>query len=125
MLFHGSKLDLHIQVNRLELITILDRNRIKHEQVYQAAVALYKTQLVEHAKKNLERAEKGLHPEFFPNEAPKNYKKQYERAINMLQMSDEATIRLSAIDFARFVEDDWDWKASWTNVNTSYGIDTH
>lgn len=121
MLFRGSKVDLHIQVDRLKLIETLKTNKETHVNTYKDSLKGYKVELVKHAESNLERAKAGKHPEHFPHRRPSNYEPQYTRAIKMLEMSEEKTVRLTAVDFARFVEDDWDWKEEFVATSTLYG----
>lgn len=121
MLFRGSKVDLHIQVDRLTLIKTLKDNKISHVKTYKDSLEGYKTELVKHAEHNLSLAKEGKHPEHFPHRRPSNYEPQYTRAIKMLEMSEEETVRLTAVDFARFVEDDWDWKEDFVATSTLYG----
>jgi hypothetical protein len=119
-LFRGSAVDLTISINREKLIGILTDNRQKHESHFTSAVEGYKKKLIEHAQKNLARAEKGKHPESFPRSKPVSYIPQYDRALGMLKMSDEDSVSLSAPDYVRFVEDDWDWKDTFADSSSFY-----
>jgi hypothetical protein len=122
-LFKGSKVDLTINVEREKLIDILQSNRTKHMQEFQLAMEGYRKELVRLAEENLERAKKGEYPNMLHDQKPRDYSAQYTRALGMLEMSNDKNIALSAYDYARFVEDDWDWKASFTSNVASYRRD--
>lgn len=121
MLFRGSAVDLTIKVEKGTLIDILTTNLNRHKEGHKKAVEGYKTKLIEHAQENLARAEEGKHPQSFSYHGkPKNYASQYERALGMLKLADEGPIKLSAPDYARFVEDDWDWKKEWAKASAFF-----
>lgn len=119
-LFRGSKVDLTISVDRDKLIGILTDNRQKHEAHHQQAVEGYKLKLIEHAEDNLALAKEGKHPRPFSHPSPQHYLPQYDRALGMLKLTDDEKIRLSAYDYARFVEDDWDWKDEFAKSSVFY-----
>jgi len=120
MQFKGSAVDLQISVERDKLIGILKTNREKHEAEYKKAVEGYKKTLVTHAKANLDRAESGKHPNHFPHQRPVGYLPQYDRALGMLELTTDTKVALSAWDYARFVEDDWDWKDQFVATSQAY-----
>lgn len=119
-LFRGSQVDLTITVDREKLIGILTDNRQRHEAHHRAAFEGYKKKLIEHAEDNLALAKEGKHPRSFSQPAPRHYLPQYNRALGMLKLTDDEKIRLSAYDYARFVEDDWDWKDEFAKSSVYY-----
>lgn len=119
-LFHGSKVNLTINVERNKLIGILEDNRQKHEAQYKQAVEGYKKKLIDIAEENLSRAKQGKHPEGFPGRRPQNYLPEYDRALGMLKLTEQDSIGLSAADYARFVKDDWDWKSEFARISSFY-----
>lgn len=121
MLFRGSAVDLTIKVERDTLLDILTSNLNSHKEGYKKAVEGYKKKIIEHAEENLARAKLGKHPKSFTHHGkPKTYASQYERALGMLKLAEPGPISLSAPDYARFVEDDWDWKESWARTSNYY-----
>jgi len=120
MMFQGSKVDLTISVEREKLIGILQDNRQKHEAEYEKSVEGYKKMLVTHAEANLARAKEGRHPNGFPHRRPQNYLPQYDRALGMLKLTEDKDVSLSAYDYARFVEDDWDWKDTFVASSSAF-----
>jgi len=123
MLFQGSKVDLQIQVDRLKLISTLKTNLEAHKKMHQVALKGYHDTLVRVAEKNLSLAKEKKYPDSFPHRKPTSYAEQYSRAIKMLEMSEDDKVTLSAVDFARFVEDDWDWKREFVAVSEVYRAD--
>lgn len=51
---------------------------------------------------------------------PQDYTKEYDTAIRMLEWTTDKTIELSASDFRRFVEDEWDWMEHFLISNAPY-----
>jgi len=119
-LFRGSQVDLTISVDREKLLGILMDNRQKHEAHHKAAIEGYKKKLIEIAEDNLRLAREGKHPRPFSHSTPRHYLPQYDRALGMLKLTDDAQISLSAYDYARFVEDDWDWKDEFAKSASFY-----
>lgn len=121
MLFRGSKVDLSVSVDRETLIEILKQNLSNHLDVLEAAMAGYRKELVRVAELNVQRAQDGLDPERPNGHRPRDYSAQYDRALGMLRLSDQATVSLSMQDYARFVEDDWDWSDDFAAATAMFG----
>lgn len=125
MLFQGSKVDLVINVDRVKLIEKLKANRELHKQNYEAQNDAFKKKILEYARKVMDAAENGIaYRGSMPSE-PTNYEPQYDRALGMLEISDQQTVALSSRDYARFWEDDWDWKNHFVNNSSELGAAYH
>jgi hypothetical protein len=121
MMFRGSKVDLNISIERTKLIGILKENKETHVATFNKAMEGYKEELVKVAEINLERAKEGKDPKGLRHRKPTNYAAQYDRALGMLELSTDETVKVSAYDYARFVEDDWDWKDEFVGTSQAYG----
>lgn len=121
MMFRGSKVDLSISIEREQLIQILSENKDKHVGLFHKAMEGYKKELIRLAEENLARAREGQDPKSLRHQKPTNYAPQYDRALGMLKLSADEKVTVSAYDYARFVEDDWDWKDQFVAVSAAYG----
>lgn len=114
-----------IVIKKERLKAQIEHNRTQHARMYAEAELGYRVVLSAKLKEVLA----GLDKEGpLPNmsrivrdiEAPVNYTKQYDRVLEMISYSAEETIELDSQDFARFVQDDWEWKGDWLHKNSSY-----
>lgn len=120
MQFRGSKVDLSIDVDREKLINILIENKAKHKKDFEESLGGYREALLTWAKNVLALAEMGKAPRDISPAKPESYEPQYDRALGMLKLSTSETVSLSAYDYARFVEDDWDWKDRFAATSAMY-----
>lgn len=93
-----------------DLLEKLKANREKHTEIIKEAREGY----VEEAKKallaKLRQVKAGkLVALNFHLSPPEDHTSQYDTVIEMLELCVEKEIELSASDFRRFVQDEWDW----------------
>ena len=53
---------------------------------------------------------------------PVSYQKDYESAIRKLNLTDDEEISLDDTLFESLVEDNWDWKQTFSYSNSTYAI---
>ena len=141
--------DRKVKVKRDRLLKQLKENREKHGKEYKLAMEGYKasaleklTKAHEDAKielgKNIETARKKLE-EFTPETAhkyndyitlvhavnielkvPRNYTKEYDAAIAMMEWEEELVVELTNAEFQCFVRDIWDWTEDFQVTNAMY-----
>ena len=93
-----------------DLLEKLEANRKKHAEIVKEAREGY----IEEAKKALQaklrkvKAGKMVALSFHLA-PPEDHTSQYDTVIEMLKMCVEDEIELSASDFRKFVQDEWDW----------------
>lgn len=135
-----------IQVNRQQLLEELRKNLKKHVKNYKEAVEGYKELAMQELEKGVEKAKKRFadnveHAKLKINsftegdvcdyftvvesyavtiKAPRNYSKEYEAAIAMVEWDVRDMLELTAAEFNCFVRDEWDWKSDFDRVSTSY-----
>jgi hypothetical protein len=51
---------------------------------------------------------------------PQDHTKDYDRVIDMLEMSQDEIIEIEAHEFDQYVRDNWAWKAHADALNTMY-----
>jgi hypothetical protein len=96
-----------VKLKKSELINKLKENRSVHTQTYSDAMDGYFVS----AKKELEKKIKSLDAKkvvsSFSVSVPKDHTKEYDKIIEMLEMSTDEYIELSAREFDMYVRDEW------------------
>jgi hypothetical protein len=110
-----------IKVRRETLLGKLTSNRERHIADYTAAMLGYqKAALLELDRGRRKLEEDPAYRVLLTELPPQNHAEDYGRAIRMLEWSVDELVPISHDDFARYVDDDWDWRASWTMNNAKY-----
>ena len=115
----GTKLDIKFNVK--DLLSKIEVNRTKHEEDYNLAVKQYTRELKEELEKKVSDLESGLTVE--PNSAlvkPVEYLTEYDRALDILNMTTQVEVELDQTVFAQLVRDEWDWKSEFIGSTISY-----
>jgi hypothetical protein len=99
------------------------KNREQHRSDYEEAKKKYRERLVRitgdmHAA--AKRGEKVRH--HIDLAVPVHYTSHYDRALQMLEQTTDKTVELSATIFAQLVQDEWDWKKTFSACTLSYGV---
>lgn len=116
-----SKNDLKVNVDKNDLVTILQVNRAKHASDYETAKKGFRKLLVEELEGKLRAAKAGEKVELrFENQSPKSYIEEYDDVIEMLQMATNNEIELTHVQYKQWVKDEWDWKEHWSLSNIAY-----
>ena len=109
-----------VKVNKLELLKIVRENKEKHIKEYNEAVNDFKLAVIKICNENMEIVESGkLDVKFMPAK-PTSYEANYARAIRMLEMSVDDTVELDQYEFAKLVQDEWEWKQAFSTSNSAY-----
>lgn len=56
------------------------------------------------------------------NAKPKNYAKEYRKVISMLEVTTQEELELTVSEFDCYMNDNWDWKDSFTLNKTFYKV---
>lgn len=112
-------------LDKTELLKILRENRSKHQKVYEKALEGFQDDAKRQLESELDRIKRGDYKSVVVRmTAPQNHTRDYDRAIRMVQLHRDNTIRLSEQDAARYIEDDWGWKQEWLQNSTQYAAAT-
>jgi hypothetical protein len=117
----------NISMNRSYLIGRVRGNRDKHDkdyakahaawrQVFALELARLQAQAVEGYRGLARRLRKFLDK----NPEPKSHGREYDAAIEMLELSVDDTVTVHAHEFRQLVRDEWDWKDDWVVTNAQY-----
>lgn len=113
-----------VRLSKLALIDILKENHKKHVAVYEEAVDGYWDETAKILHEALDKINKRHLPSdkevnlYFP--FPKNYSSDYQSAIEMLELSIDSTITLTAAEFQQYVKDNWTWSKTFSVTNSMY-----
>lgn len=120
-----------VKVKTVELAHKLQENRIVHEREYKESVVAYRTLVVQTCENalalftdQLAIAKEGKDVSFddVPElpQAPREYLKNYDRAIAMCAATVDTELVLPVQDFDRFWLDEWEWSHSFKGTSDSY-----
>lgn len=121
--FLGCKMH-SVKIRRNELLGIVRENKEKHIKEFNEAVEDFKRAVIKISEENLALANSGDLKEIAKIKSvpqkPISYESSYTRAIRMLELSVETEIELDLHDFDQLVQDEWQWKQSFTTSNSTY-----
>lgn len=110
-----------VTVQRAELLETLRKNREEHKQIFEEALAGYRTEVVRVLEARLADARQNRRIDLrISLVQPVDQTKEYDRAIRMCEMSVDDTIELSNEAFANYVMDDWSWSHQFLSANSTY-----
>ena len=110
-----------ITVDKNELLETVKKNRTLHETDYKEARQGFEKQFLEEAENLVARIKEGKFDKAaIPFAPPKNYLKDYDRAIRMMEMSKADEIVISEHQFSQLVLDEWEWKTDFTMNAANY-----
>jgi len=110
-----------ITVKKEKLLGHLKKNRDEHRGFFLKAQDGYRIQFVKELEVHLEEAKAGRsfkrHVEL---DAPIDHTRDYDRIIQMLEMSTQDEVQITQLEFTQYVQDDWDWKRDFITTNSKY-----
>jgi NOL1/NOP2/fmu family ribosome biogenesis protein len=109
-----------VKINRLKLLVQLKQNRETHIAEFKEAWELYLAEAVAELKSMLKSAKEGKVRHHLGLEVPQSYEASYDRAISMLEWSEDETVELDHNEFESYVRDNWNWKQNFTMLAASY-----
>jgi len=111
----------NVKVARVAVMARIKENRDKHRAIVLEAMEGYRKTAIEELDRMLSDARKGKRiAQHLDLIQPTDHTKDYDRVIDMMSMSTEAEITLSANDFARYVRDEWEWREQFLHSNAMY-----
>jgi hypothetical protein len=112
-------------VEKARLLAVLKENRKNHADTLEKAISGYRKAWEDLLERTLQEVRNGGnidHGLSLP--LPMDHRRDYDRAIKMLEMSTEDKIVISEKDFQRYVMDEWEWKFAADLHNMSYAAGT-
>jgi len=112
-----------IKVEKEKLLTKLKDNREEHKKLVEKAKIGFKKQVKEKLEELLKKVDQdkkiNLH-ELNEFDQPIDKTEEYDRAIEMLEMSVDKVVVVSQNEFKCFIQDDWSWSREMAFSNMKY-----
>lgn len=116
-----EEIGLNIKVKKSELLAKIKENREKHHKIFLEALDGYQKKMIKVLLQMLKEVRKGKRIQHMINlPLPQDMTQSYDTVIGMLEMSTEEEIKLSSMDFSKFVEDKWEWSRNFLHSNAPY-----
>ena len=110
-----------ITVKKGDLLLKLKANRVSHKENYDKALMVDKEALTLYLEKMYKRAKAGKKVSHaIQLSIPTNNLRDYDLIIGMLEMTIDDDIVLTPQEYSQYVNDDWNWRSSFTNNTLSY-----
>jgi hypothetical protein len=112
-----------VRLDKKVLIAKLTENRDNHRAVFIEALEGYHKAVVKALETQLADAKAGR--KYQPNVAlpvPQDHTADYNQALDLLQMSLDDELVLTAREFSQYVRDDWGWKPDFITTASSYTL---
>jgi hypothetical protein len=112
-----------IRVDKSKLLAILKKNREDHRGVFLEAQKEYRVIAIEALDAQLKAAREGKPFELarlVALTAPEDHTADYDRSIQMLEMSIDTEITVDEREFQNYVQDVWNWSRDWAVSNIRY-----
>ena len=121
---NDGKLMNGVKIKSSELLFILENNLSHHKDDIQEAIELRRNEIILYFKQKLEVMESD--ESYSPKESinfplPKDSSSDYEKAIRMVQLTQDEIIELNEDQFDKLVMDNWEWKQSLVATSAFYG----
>ena len=112
-----------VKVPRTMLLVTLRKNLQEHIQIVKEAKAGYERKLLAIYEAGVDILRDGRIPkvvEPYQLPVPKDHSKEYQDAIEMLEMSREDNVELGIMQFRALVKDEWEWSGGFYTTNSAY-----
>jgi len=108
---------------RSTLMSNLEKAKITAEETLAKNYKKMESKISESSDKELEKF-----PEYvnlvsaieFRNPVPKNYSKEYDSIINIIEWDTRKEIELTQPEFVCYIEDEWSWSSHFETIKMSY-----
>lgn len=116
----------NITVSKADLITKITSNRAKHAQEYTEAHAGWRTAVLEALAKAqttfADTEDTSCLYDAYRLAKPEDHTDDYDRVLGMLDWDESDRVVLSDSDFARFIQDDWEWSHGFRAQSSAYTV---
>lgn len=125
--FYAAEDDLpdmkQVRIKKDKLLAILQKNRAEHRAIFLEAQKAFRAVAIKGLDAQLKAARTGR-PFELANlvslVAPEDHTKEYDRSIQMLEMSVDTEITVDEREFTNYVQDVWNWSREWAGSNLRY-----
>lgn len=112
-----------VRVDRNDLLRTVQANRDNHHDLFLQAQDGFRQRAIEELDEMIQSAKRGDPVRLFVGlTAPSDHTAEYDRALKMLQMSQDTIIEIDEGAFAQLVCNEWAWFGAATAVNSTYAM---
>lgn len=112
-----------VKVDREQLLVQLRENRTKHVNTFNEVLQAYFDRSVDILQEHIDRIRDGAVESVSVHlPEPRNYEEEYDKAIAMLEWSQDEMIELDAYNFDRYVLDKWSWQHDFMRMSETYTL---
>ncbi len=112
-----------VRIQKGKLLEIIKKNRDEHYVIFLEAQKKYGDTLIKMLERQLTAVREGRPfalQEIVGLVQPTNHTADYDRALQMLELSVDDVITLTTADFANLVQDQWQWTQQWARSASRY-----
>lgn len=112
-----------VRVNKEQLLKILRTNRDEHRATFLEAQKAFRVVAIKALDAQLKAARTGKRFQLAALTAlgaPEDRTADYDRSIQMLEMSVDTDIVIEEREFQNYVQDKWHWSKEWAGSNIRY-----
>jgi len=112
-----------VRVDKSKLLEILKKNRDEHRGIFLEAQKSFRAVAIKMLDAQLKDARTGKPFELArltTLQAPEDHTADYDRSIQMLEMSVDKEIAVDEREFQNYVQDIWSWSRDWATSNIGY-----
>lgn len=110
-----------LKVSKAKLLEILKNNRKTHRELFLEAQIVYKAAIISELDQMLKDAREGSNIRKHVNmAAPEDHTEDYDRLIGLLELAEDATVDLDAVEYNNYVRDKWAWSIKADRINKAY-----
>lgn len=110
----------NVRVSKKELLEKVMQNRNQHAELFKKAQEGFVRRWTEEMHDMMKAAENGDVRLYVGLTPPSDHTAEYNRAIRMLEMSQDDTIEIDTETFAQLVMNEWQWFNQATAINATY-----
>lgn len=111
-----------VKMSKTALQAVVKKNREEHRELFEEAHEAFREKAIGNLESRIQQIKSGKPVELYLNlVVPEDHTDDYDRVIAMLDYELDDEVTLSAGEFAQYVQDDWGWKA---NFSQSYTVNT-
>lgn len=112
-----------ITVKKEDLLATLRDNRQQHREIFLKAQGVYREKVIEAFEARLEGIRNGERIVTYINlPEPEDHTDAFDTAIEMLEWEQSDTVELNMRDFTRYVQNRWEWRASFAANTEAYSM---
>lgn len=110
-----------VRVRKEQLLEMVRKNRDAHRALFLKAQEGFRARAVEEMDEMLRLAREGKEVRLYVGlTAPADHTDEYDRAIQMLEMSTDDIVEIDQQTFAQLVRNEWAWFGQTTATNMTY-----